>query len=731
METQKQRKIPGHNQCSIEEILATDSLAADWTESEVLAFITACFDRDVLLKTLLGYASSWLSTRMIAVVTRSELQPFLLEGWSENSEHQSDLQHLRTLRAPLPAILENPANKNPANKNTEGAQPDENLLTIAPIETTGLQPLFDLLALPPPYLLAVQPVQVAGKTVLLLIGAPKNPADGDDHPAREISSLSAAAHAVGEQLGEVIGRAKAGTLPPVEERIPELPHPLSTRRMSALVVEELTSSLLTQSESVSNPIDSGWLDLLEDPSPAAPPEHLQEKLLDDQSSIPAPLLRGQENRADKPSHTLEMFPDALLDPGAPGKTVTHGFENLGQDLSESESIQQTNAEHVEHARPAHTLELFVLDAHLRERDTDPLTNTNTNTNTNRTISGGFEAIRRDSEPQLTNTNKTLSGGFEAIRRDSESEQESVEQPTKSSVPDAGILRRKTITPKSFETLNRAEQEAAKNQVPASDNPPLINEPESPVFDIESYQKAFPGQLVIDRYQHTAQTMPPAHEHSPLLAELAKIGPPALEVIRMFINSSSLELRFYAVLLLEEMPVHNMLEDIVERLFDRDQQIRALAQRIVLNARLDTNFERVVVQRLRNEIISNYEELRVEVAAEIIGALQDALSIPLLIEALGEHRSRVQLILQQTLMRLTFQDFAPSISEWRHWWQKAQHEPRTTWLVDALDSPNEAIRHAAFKQTQQIPGLNLNYHPDQPQKLRERAQQQLTQWFENF
>ena len=63
-----------------------------------------------------------------------------------------------------------------------------------------------------------------------------------------------------------------------------------------------------------------------------------------------------------------------------------------------------------------------------------------------------------------------------------------------------------------------------------------------------------------------------------------------------------------------------------------------------------------------------------------------------------------------------------------WWTKARKQSREDWLVEALDASTVDLRQRAHDEVQRIPGLELNYHPDQPSKLRKRAQKQLREWF---
>src|SRR5690606_23331490 len=131
------------------------------------------------------------------------------------------------------------------------------------------------------------------------------------------------------------------------------------------------------------------------------------------------------------------------------------------------------------------------------------------------------------------------------------------------------------------------------------------------------------------------------------------------------------------------------------------------------------------------IISNIEDVRVEISAETIGNLRDTHAIPFLIDALAQHRPRVQLAVQNALRLLTFQDLVLSISEWRRWWRTAQTQSPTSWLTDALDSPNPGTRPHAFAEPPKIPGHSLNYRPDQRPRPRARAQTERYRWCQDF
>ncbi|TXC75017.1 hypothetical protein FRC91_13055 [Bradymonadales bacterium TMQ1] len=246
--------------------------------------------------------------------------------------------------------------------------------------------------------------------------------------------------------------------------------------------------------------------------------------------------------------------------------------------------------------------------------------------------------------------------------------------------------------------------------------------------IASLEGLFPGRIFIDRYQYTARTLPPVREHGPVLDALVRMGRPSLNVVRRFIDNPSLELRFYATFLLTELPAEGLLHELLGRLFDRDQQTRQLARSILKGYRDHGDFEALVLAPLRHELSQKNEEFRVEQAAENIRQLRDLKAIPGLVDALAEYGGRVQLTIHRALREITLQPLGPSPSEWRRWWFDAHETPRWRWLVDAMNSPDDELRLLAFDEIEQLPGLELNYHPDQPPKLRIRAQSELAEWF---
>lgn len=247
--------------------------------------------------------------------------------------------------------------------------------------------------------------------------------------------------------------------------------------------------------------------------------------------------------------------------------------------------------------------------------------------------------------------------------------------------------------------------------------------------LERLVPLFPGRLFVDRYQYTVDTMPPVNEHGPLLEVLVRIGEPSLAVVAEYIDDTSLECRFYATYLLTELPARRLLAELCTRLFDRDQQTRQFAGEIVFSRRHLDQFEPNIVEPLREIIADSDDDFRIEIAADHIRRFRDIHAVPHLIDRLDGHNERLQQTVHRALREVTFQPLSPSSSEWRNWWSDASGQPRWKWLIEAMDSGDEQIRGMVLDEIEQIPGVEVDYHPEQPSKLRARAQQELTEFFE--
>ncbi len=151
--------------------------------------------------------------------------------------------------------------------------------------------------------------------------------------------------------------------------------------------------------------------------------------------------------------------------------------------------------------------------------------------------------------------------------------------------------------------------------------------------------------------------------------------------------------------------------------------------VLLERKTSDWFSGTLLPMLRDTVAAGTEDLRVEVAAGLLGELRDRDSVPLLISGLERYQGRVRDRVHEALRMITYKNFVPSATEWKNWWGDATMQTRHDWLVAALNSNSDEIRNLAFRELQQFEGLKLNYHPDQPAKLRGRAQTELRDWLQ--
>ena len=280
----------------------------------------------------------------------------------------------------------------------------------------------------------------------------------------------------------------------------------------------------------------------------------------------------------------------------------------------------------------------------------------------------------------------------------------------------------------------AEQKKALEDIDSRDLRASMDAAEKLIAHPEVFKRLeslFPGRLYVDRYQWTPQKFPPAERHGPVIKAVLLLGADAEPLLVKMLDHTGLDHRFYATFLLERLDTADAMEGLRERIFDRDIQTRTLAMRALLKRAHAKEFRQKVLEPLREELRHPTDELHAEQAGEFLGLAKDVHSIEPLIEALDMHRGKVQRTLHESLQRVTLQPLPPASIAWRTWYLGAKQEQRSTWVLRALNSPNDRIRELVVDDVEKLEAdhkLVLGYHPDQPARLRTRAQQQLREWY---
>lgn len=688
------------------EAVRWEQLGVGWTGEQALEFIANCYDRDALLHTLLGFSERWMAHRIILLLGNQQAQPYLLRGWLGLDARFEEPEVLRQIRVALPA-------------DAPFFAPEEaERAFVARPEDVSLGRLFVELCLFPPEELIVQSILIGKRPAMTLLGEARPGAMGD------LEELSICARAVGEQLTELVRLAKANQLPPPDARVPALPAPADTPQVAP-----------------DEPADK-------------PPEPLDER--SGESSVPEGLhiVQKSEGRLRAAGSTAYGLPfvdhssgetlhlqnveatafglpfidgedDEPAAPGAPLAQVWRRPEEVPQteDSDAQDAAHEDASDEDSHAQYPPPIQSEENLARI-------------------TWDGGFSVtefergLLREGEhaPGAPPQDAHAEAGASASLNDSAAHEAAAAPPSaprarQSTAPSAQILRPRSLKHGRREKGSGAHPAVARAGASSS----------GPVLDLEVARTQFPGALQVDRYQYSIETLPTVDRHSQLLADLVALGAAAVPLASSLLEHSSGEVRFYATMLFTRLPLESVVDQLIPRLFDRDYQTREIARQIILDYRARTRvlgqdwFEANLCLPLREIILDGTEDIRLETAADLLGTVRCAGAVDALIAGLGRYRGRVKNNLGRALRAITYKDLPPSHSEWLNWRTRAQaadaqQTGRAQWIVDALNAEQPEIRQLVYEEIREIDGLVLNYHPDQPEKLRIRAQNDLREWF---
>jgi hypothetical protein len=230
---------------------------------------------------------------------------------------------------------------------------------------------------------------------------------------------------------------------------------------------------------------------------------------------------------------------------------------------------------------------------------------------------------------------------------------------------------------------------------------------------------FPGQLRVDRYQVSGRALRAA-QYGGLLGLIVRIGPPTADLLVEKMGDSHRDIRFYAAVCATETRPRNALYALVERLFDGDYGVRAVAIE-ALSGYPARDLDLAMV-RARHALHSEDPD-RVQAAAAAVAALADIHALPDLLDTVGRDDRRSDYA-RRALVALTKQDFGLSERKWRRWWEDNRLRHRLEWLIDSLGHREAALRQSAIDDLRRLTGDDLGYHPEMPRRERDAA---VTRW----
>jgi hypothetical protein len=236
-------------------------------------------------------------------------------------------------------------------------------------------------------------------------------------------------------------------------------------------------------------------------------------------------------------------------------------------------------------------------------------------------------------------------------------------------------------------------------------------------------RRFPGKLRVDRLSVTGRALRAA-QYGGLLELTVRLGAAASELLIDKMSSAQRDTRFYAAVCAAELRPRNAVYALVERLFDQDYGIRAIAVEALSGYPIADLSH--ALARVRRAVHSTDPEV-VAAASNAIVALGETDAISDLIGAL-EREDRGSDHLRRALIVLTAQDFGTSERKWRKWYEGARKRHRIEWLIDGLTHKEDAIRENAINDLRRLTGEYFGYHHDLPRKERDAAAERWTHWW---
>jgi len=234
---------------------------------------------------------------------------------------------------------------------------------------------------------------------------------------------------------------------------------------------------------------------------------------------------------------------------------------------------------------------------------------------------------------------------------------------------------------------------------------------------------FPGRLAHPRDEKGERLR--AAEHGPILDLVTQIGPKCGPALAEKMRDADREIRYYATLCAAELRPADVINQLVERLFDGDEHIRALAVEALEG--YPGNELHAALEFARKALHSE-DNLRLKLAADGLVKLADTSAIPDLIDAHSRGGDAAE-VSRSALFLLTNQDLGNSNRKWRSWWEKHEGTHRIEWMLEGLSHKNAEIRKNASETLRSLTGEFFGYGHDLPKKERDKTRKLWQDWWE--
>jgi hypothetical protein len=202
---------------------------------------------------------------------------------------------------------------------------------------------------------------------------------------------------------------------------------------------------------------------------------------------------------------------------------------------------------------------------------------------------------------------------------------------------------------------------------------------------------------------------------PLMAVLPKSR---ARVLRLMINAEDTQIRHDALHCLERWPEAELAREVLPLAFSADSSVATAAARVLERCKGQTGFAQDILKELRTLVGDRAAIHAHRRALDLLIRFRDADVVPLLISRLDD-KDFVHLC-RRGLAEITLIDTRWNRTAWQSWYARHSHEPRSLWLIEALDHRDMEVRSRAIAELYGETGNNFGYDPTAPGRQRRSA-----------
>jgi len=218
---------------------------------------------------------------------------------------------------------------------------------------------------------------------------------------------------------------------------------------------------------------------------------------------------------------------------------------------------------------------------------------------------------------------------------------------------------------------------------------------------------------------------PVEEWGPVFAGVVAVGRAAEKPLLATLEDDEPERRRAAIALLSRLGGQGSFPAIAARVQDEDERVAAEAALALATARGSPALLPTIAE-IRRALASG-RPVKAARAARALARLGDADSVPVLIQLL-DAGGDLAWAASEALTAITLQRLGQDSIRWIAWWREWRAAPRSSWLFQALGSPEPDLRRRAAAELRRAGAPPEPYDPDGPEPERQRAAKVWADWW---